>query len=663
MHKDLKHPDIEIRRAAVLSLKGFFTGSHDKDLRKKCAEALLVALTDQSWRVRKTAEDLLIDEFSLEEYAGGLIGLLYIEDNAGARNASIEMLSRLNRLATPYLVNAFKTANTDVRKFIIDVLGEFRDRRSLPVMLEALEDEDENVRASAVEHLGAMGEPSVVDALMNILENGDLWTAYPAADALGRIGDKRAIPSLLAALDRKALREPALKALGALGDGETARLIAPFLEDPSKTIQEQALKSIERIHRRGTPSDLIAGAIRSSYGEEAVQVLTGHAHSIKAEVKISAILLLGFLKDERAVESLLELSFESDFTADAGKALVCISRAKPEILLPLFERDNPHIRRFVASVAASAASPLYYDAFLKLLKDEDGHVRAIACRGLAAIGDSRGIPHIRGLLNDMYADVQEAAVDSLAKLKEGLDLPGILKGLESKQAVIRKNTAYLIGKIGAKQAIPGLGFAMKDENIEVRKAVIASLSALKTPESIRYLILALADENPDIRASAAISLGSSGSDAAFEPLCILSGDPEDIVRAVSAKALGALGKKEAVHCLVRLLYDKNGFVITAAMNALGRIGGDAAREALLSMLSSDDLEIRRTALKALAGFRDVKDCALRFVKDPDWATRMAAVEVLAGQDYSAGELESLLDTEDDPVVRKALEGLLKTGNV
>ena len=70
----------------------------------------------------------------------------------------------------------FQYQNRDVRKFIIDVLGEFRDNRSLPPMLGALKDEDDNVRATAVEHLGKIGELVVVNALIEILESGDLWT-------------------------------------------------------------------------------------------------------------------------------------------------------------------------------------------------------------------------------------------------------------------------------------------------------------------------------------------------------------------------------------------------------------------------------------------------------------------------------------------------------
>jgi len=198
--KQINDSNVEIRIEAVVKLKG------RKQL--SCIPMLLKAMGDVSWRVRKAAVDILFEDYSVEQYIEGLIQLLYIEDNAGARNSAIEALIRLKKKATVFLVDAFKTPNKDVRKFIIDVLGEQMDPRSLQLILDALRDEDENVRATAVEHLGKRGEPSVVNALIEILESGDLWTSYPAADALGRIGNKKAIPHLLAALKNKPLREP-----------------------------------------------------------------------------------------------------------------------------------------------------------------------------------------------------------------------------------------------------------------------------------------------------------------------------------------------------------------------------------------------------------------------------------------------------------------------
>ena len=254
----LKDNDVEVRRDALERLRG-------KSGDISCINLLLKAMEDTSWRVRNTAVDIIIEEHPIESYINGLINLLYLDDNAGARNSAIEALVRLNKKATVFLIEAFNTPNRDVRKFIIDVLGEFKDSRSLPLMLNALRDDDENVRATAIEHIGKVGESSVVDALIEIVESDDIWTAYPAADALGRIGDRKAIPALIKALDKKTLRIPAIKSLSLIADPDTLKHIIPFLEDPSKTVQEETLRSIERFYRKGISEEISNRGNKKTY--------------------------------------------------------------------------------------------------------------------------------------------------------------------------------------------------------------------------------------------------------------------------------------------------------------------------------------------------------------------------------------------------------------
>src|SRR5512136_2874403 len=155
MKRLLSDEEIEVRRKAVLELKG--------KAPEEAIPLLLNAMEDVSWRVRKAASEILMDGYAPDYYIRGLIQLLYLDENAGARNSAIETLVRLGKKATPLLIGSFDTLNRDVRKFIIDVIGEIKDRKALPLLLRALKDEDDNVRASAVEHLGQMGDLSVVD--------------------------------------------------------------------------------------------------------------------------------------------------------------------------------------------------------------------------------------------------------------------------------------------------------------------------------------------------------------------------------------------------------------------------------------------------------------------------------------------------------------------
>lgn len=650
----LRDNDVEVRREALESLRG-----KSGDL---YVNLLLHAMEDSSWRVRNTATDILIEEHPIETYIGGLINLLYLDDNAGARNSAMEVLVRLNKKVTPYLIESFDTPNRDVRKFIIDVLGEFRDSRSLPLMLNALKDDDENVRATAIEHIGKVGESSVVDALIEIIESDDIWTAYPAADALGRIGDRRAIPALVKALDKKTLRVPTIKSLSFIADPETLKYIIPFIEDPSKTVQEETLRSIERFYHKGVSEEFITGEIKRLIGDRALDILVSHAWSNKPEVRISAILILGLMKDERAYTPLLEISQEENFAEDVQRAFVFIGQDRPESLLKLFDTESIFQKRFICEVAGRIASPVYYAAFEKLLKDEDGHIRSIAAIALSKIGDPKAIEPIKRLLTDPYEDVQESAVEALSRLGSWLSVDELITMLHDVNPTLRKNAALILGKIGAQEAVTALGFALKDGNVDVRKACVEAFSLLKTEYSIKFLILALTDEEPYIRVSSALSLGRIGGEGVFEALSLLLSDSDDFVRVAVSKAFGMLNDKRAVEPLIGLLSDKNGFVVTTTIESLSKIGGEEARSALLRMLFSADKEVRRTTIKALSSFKDVEDELLPFLKDNDWATRMAAVEVLGkkAKGFIRRELEKLLDTEEDPIVKKVVEESLKS---
>jgi HEAT repeat protein len=365
------------------------------------------------------------------------------------------------------------------------------------------------------------------------------------------------------------------------------------------------------------------------------------------------------MRDENALMPLLGLSAEENFIEDVKRALIFIGKSKPEALRTLFEIDNISQKRFITEVAAHIASPAYYSYFDALIDDRDGHLRSLAAIGLSKIGDKRAIPQIMKLLSDPYEDVQESAVSALGNFREDLKTEEFVSCLKDKNPALRKNCALVLGKIGAKDTVDILGFALKDEDTSVRQAAVNSLSSITTDESVRYLICALTDENQHIRTSAALSLGAIGGEKTLEPLMLLLSDNEDSVRAAAARALGMTGDADAVKYLIDMLQDPNGFVVTTAMEALSKLRGGEAREALIRMLDSNDTEIKRTAIKALSSFQGIQEMILPYLWDPDWATRVATLEVLSKSptEKVISEVARLADSEDDPVVRKTVEEL------
>jgi len=652
--------DVEKRRLSIEALRG---RPSEENLR-----ALIESMKDESWRIRKTALEILFEDYSPEQYISQLIGLLYLGDNAGARNTAIEALTRLGRRATPYLIEAFETKDRDVRKFIIDILGSLDDQRAIPLMLRALSDEDENVKVTAVEHLGRVKESSVVDALIKILKSDDLWTAYPAADALGRIGDRRAIPYLVEALSKKTLRIPVLKSLARFAEPSTLSAIVPLLQDQSKTIQEEVLKCLVSFYHRGVEAVLIVDELKRFYDDDTLfDICLKYAWSNKPEIRISAIMLLGLLRNERALQPLLEISQEEEFRDDVKRALLFMAESKPESLLPLFNAENAYYRRFLAEIAGEIGSDIYTTRLINYLRDDDGHVRAISARALSRIGDIKAVPYIKELLLDPYEDVQEAAVEALSVLREGLDIKEILSWLKESEPSLRRSACRLLGLLKAEEAIHDVGFCIKDSDPSVRKTAVEALRKIASnmnkgimESAKRYLAQALTDEVRDIRVAAIYSLGFIGGADVVQMMKSLLLDRDDFIKVAAIKVIGRSKDPSAVDDLIRMLDEPNGFVKSSAIEALSNLGHERAMKAIVGMLDDRDVEIKRTAIEALSGYALAEERLLPFLKSEDWILRMAAVKALGVSKNPSvrQELESLLDREEDPSIRNLLMELL-----
>ncbi len=647
--KKTKNKEIESRRQNILAMKN----------RPDGLNYVLDSFKDESWRIRKTALNVLLEDFSPDSYIKNLIGLLYIEDNAGARNTAIEALIRLGKEAVPQLIDAFESGNHDVRKFIIDVLGFIGGQEVLPLLLRAIKDEDINVRASSVECLGRLREPSVIDSLVEIIETGEAWTAYPAVDALGRIGDITAIPYLLKVLKNSLLTEPALKALSEFSEPETLKEIIPFLNDRRRSIVEEALRTIEKFYQDGTSEEFISKQLHNILGDDAFNILLRYINHQNRDVKGPAIVLLGLLCDYRAIKPLLELS-EDEFFRDAVKrSLVFIGRKDPDYLIPIVKTEIPERSRLIVEVISELQNPAFYDILLWLLMDQDGHVVAHAARGLGWIGDRKAVEEIFPLLIHPYPDVQEAAVAALTELKNFLSITELIDKLSSPKVLSRKNTALILGNIHAGESIEALGFAVKDESEEVRKAAVKAISMIGGEHAKRYLRTALTDESAEIRAIATENLSflPGGMDAQ-DSIIVMTKDPDEGVRASAARALSVYKDELSLRTLIGLLKDSNGFVVTQAIESISLFSDrKEARESLIKLLLSDDSEIRRTAILSMSSFPDVEEEVEPHLFSEDWATRYAAVQVLSktGTQQSRVRLEGIYDIEDDPTVRKAIE--------
>ncbi len=197
----------------------------------------------------------------------GLLRTLNAPDNAGARNSAIEALVRIGVPAVDALLPLVETPDPDVRKFVVDILGDIKDARAVPVLIDRLGDADENIRVAAAEALGKIRDPRSVDALLACLTRYNQgWLDYAAAEALGEIGDVRALEPLITALGRSSLREPVLEALGKIGNADTLGPLIASLGDPLRIVREVSIVAVCRDlpekHGAGPGEDQIRRSLR-----------------------------------------------------------------------------------------------------------------------------------------------------------------------------------------------------------------------------------------------------------------------------------------------------------------------------------------------------------------------------------------------------------------
>lgn len=179
----------------------------------------------------------------------------------------------------------------------------------------------------------------------------------------------------------------------------------------------------------------------------------------------------------------------------------------------------------------------------------------------------------------------------------------ILEDLGSADEEIRRLGVERLLTLALAEAIPKLVECLGDSSWRVRKAAVERLVACPEVDRVALaLIGALADgENPGRRNSAVEALMAQGRAVTLLLLDALATDDID-VRKLVVDALAGIGDPAACDAMISMLADDDPNVRAAAADALGVLGGEAAERSLLAAAVSEEEDqlVRFSALRALA---------------------------------------------------------------
>jgi HEAT repeat protein len=188
---------------------------------------LAKALENKNVLVRQRAAAVmgrLGDPKAIEPLGGALD-----DDDAVVRDNAVKALAAIGgEEVIPLIAKALSDQDVQVRKDAVNALERTPDPRILDACIAALTDKDAHVRSRAAKILGKLGDPKAVEPLLKSLGDKDSDALWNMVDTLGILGDRSAVDPLIELLDHKNenVRRAAISALGNLGD---PRAVEPIL--------------------------------------------------------------------------------------------------------------------------------------------------------------------------------------------------------------------------------------------------------------------------------------------------------------------------------------------------------------------------------------------------------------------------------------------------
>lgn len=629
-------------------------------------DLVFLGLGDASWRVRKEAADLFLRLPSSRELTGKIIELLHAEENAGLRNAAVDILVRMGSDAVPLLIGQARCPDHDVRKFIVDILGEIADPRAIPTLLEALDDEDGNVRAAAAENLGKLRAVEAVPRLLDAMRHSDVLLRFTILDALSKIGVPVPLARLLPFRDEKLLRKALIDCLGKVGDASAVPELLAGLADPMRNVRDASLLALAALAER-YPEEVrrqLAGLNAPSTVESVLGYLE---EGQPVPSRQAAVRVLGWLASQRATLPLLQVLTDEALQHDALSALVSITCRHPQSVTGLWGElpalQQAYLAYIFGEAGCTEAVPLLHAA----LRSADGRLAQMAAHALGRLGGVAELAPLAECLRHNDADVRDAAARSLGLLggRFPAEMLSVLEPLlADADPAHRSAVVTVLGKLDDETVDRRLAMALKDPAAEVRRSAIKALSGAAAGHHLLAIQLALTDEDLEVRRAAAELLGSCGNPEAVHGLRLALRDEDIWVRAAAVRGLGRVGGAGEAGAIGQLLADPVGLVSIAALETLADLLGEQACPQICAALDHHDEEVASVALGLLSrhgGRSWLAANAESLVNHPAPTVRSHGIRLLAGMPGAQVRpvLERRLAVEPDDFIRQQIDAVLR----
>ena len=352
--------------------------------------------------------------------------------DSNKRDAAAKELIKLGADSVPPLIDALQTQDLGLLLYCQQILA--RIPSATLALTKALAAAQPTVRARVAGTLGIRKDKSATPALLDALKDEYFTVRDHAVLALGNIGDAQVIPSLLPLLKDKdaEVRSAACVVIAKFRDPSTFDDITNILlDDPKIEVRQSAAKVLGESQRPAAVPFLME-ALRDSFWwyekEQSVQVLLTAIESLGTEVvepliealgdrevtvRKYAAMVLGNLRDARAIEELGMAVYDlhHEVSQAAAEALAKFGAPAVGLLSEALRHPEAAVREHAIIGLEKIQDMRVAPLLLEMLQDPDRVVKKQALQSLGKLGDKRAMPAV----TEIAANRMDREMSALAK--------------------------------------------------------------------------------------------------------------------------------------------------------------------------------------------------------------------------------------------------------
>jgi len=631
-------------------------------------DLLIEGMGDSSWRVRKTAIEGITNYYDPYFIIDKLVYFLHEEENANLRNSTIEALERLGRFSRNKLVLVLEKEDDETKKFIVDILGEIGDDKTVDELVKFIDTDDVNLITAIIETIGKIGGKNRIDLLVDYLKryDGNTNVVFACILAIKNLCirynyDNLDLTLFVKYFDMPLLKKAFLDLAGYVGKEKVLDYILSEINNPGKGTRESAIKAVLSFYLRyPDKSDILVEKLENADIKK--ELLYKSLSSSNSDTKKGTILILSIIGDVDSFQKVVrnigdDKEFYLDiFTKFYGKELSAVIN---QICYDFDENTMAFLCLLLGRLGSRDSESL----LLKLIKGSD-ILQKSAAKALENVASTDAIAVLTKMLS--HTDSTEIAENLISTLsKVGKDNPReFAKSIEENfdRCITNRckiNFIVLIGEVKLVEYWRRILIFLKDPDYHVRKSAIRSLRKLNVKESFFQLQPLCFDDNDEVRIEAVKAIAVVGGENALDSLLVLKEDPYFWVRMESLKSLEVVLGDKVVDYLDDKINDPIGAVSIVALEILSRHWNDKYSDFLLKGLRHKDIEVVHTAVELMVKF---KICS--FLQDNyfgfDKEEKQKIIKSLYHCKYEITKKElikELYEKEEDEEIKKAWTGL------